>query len=109
MKQFGLYANQDKDTNQAYPYFVDVQNELLDGLSSRVVIPIIALEKPKLAQVNVYPQNLCPVVEIGRKKFVLMTHQMTSVPIRMLKAEQGSLVQHRDAIVAAIDFLVTGI
>lgn len=44
MKQFNLYANEDKDTNQAYPYFVDVQNNMLDGLKSRVVIPIIPLE-----------------------------------------------------------------
>lgn len=109
MKQFGLYANQDKDTNKAYPYFVDVQNELLDGLSSRVVIPIIALETSTSAQPRTYPQSLCPVVEIGSKQFVLMTHQMTSVPIRMLKTEQGSLAQYRDVIVSAIDFLVTGI
>lgn len=108
MKQFGLYANPDKDTCQAYPYFVDVQNDLLDGLKSRVVIPIIALNKsasPRAA----YPEHLCPVIEIGRKKYVLMTHQMTSVPVQLLKSEEGSLIKFRDEIVAAIDFLVTGI
>lgn len=109
MKQFGLYANQDKDTNQAYPYFVDVQNDLLTALKSRIVIPIIAAEKSKSARANLYPQNLCPAVEIGRKEYVLMTHQMTSVPVQMLKSDEGSLSQYRDEIVAAIDFLVTGI
>lgn len=108
MKQFGLYENQDKDTNQAYPYFVDVQNDLLEGLKSRVVIPIITLEKSKSTR-SIYPQNLCPIVEIGRKKYVLMTHQMTSVPIQMLRSDEGSLLKYRDEIVAAIDFLVTGI
>lgn len=109
MKQFGLYANQDKDTNQAYPYFVDVQNDLLEGLKSRIVIPIVALEKSKSTRSHVYPLHLCPVVEIARRKYVLMTQQMTSVPIQMLKRGEGSLTKYRDEIVAAIDFLVTGI
>lgn len=105
MKQFGLHANQDKDTNQAYPYFVDVQNDLLDGLKSRVVIPIIASEESKAA----YPKNLCPVIEIAGKRYVLMTHQMTSIPVQMLESSEGSLDKYRDEIIAAIDFLVTGI
>lgn len=109
MKQFNLYANEDKDTSQAYPYFVDVQNNMLDSLKSRVVIPIILLEKSKTPRTNLYPQNLCPVIEIGHKKCVLMTHQMTSVSVQMLKSEEGSLSKYRDEIVAAIDFLVTGI
>ena len=109
MEQFGLYVNQDKDTSKAYPYFVDVQNDLLQGLKSRIVIPIIAAEKSKSARSNVYPQNLCPIVEIGRKKYVLMTHQMTSVSVQMLKSDAGSLSKYSDEIVAAIDFLVTGI
>jgi toxin CcdB len=108
MKQFWLYKNQNKDTNQAYPYFVDVQNELLEDLKSRVVIPIIALEKSKSTH-SIYPQNLCPIVEIGHKKYVVMTHQMTSVPTQMLKNNEGSLLNYRDEIIAAIDFLVTGI
>lgn len=39
-----------------YPFIVDVQDALLDGLNSRVVIPLTPssnLEKP-------YPKNLCP-------------------------------------------------
>lgn len=39
MGQFDLYVNTDKDTNETYPYFVDIQNSLLDKLNSRVVIP----------------------------------------------------------------------
>ena len=30
MNQFDVYANADSDRNQAYPYFVDVQTELID-------------------------------------------------------------------------------
>jgi len=43
MKQFDVYTNTDNDTNQAYPYFVDIQTEMLESLSSRVVIPITTM------------------------------------------------------------------
>ncbi|SON50993.1 CcdB family protein (fragment) [Vibrio tapetis subsp. tapetis] len=40
MSQFTLYQNNDKNTSTAYPYFVDVQSELLDTLNTRLVIPL---------------------------------------------------------------------
>ena len=43
MAQFDYYANTDKDTNTTYPFMVDVQDALLDGLNSRVVIPLTPL------------------------------------------------------------------
>lgn len=40
MSQFSLYKNNDKRTVTAYPYFIDVQSELLDTLNTRLVIPL---------------------------------------------------------------------
>jgi toxin CcdB len=105
MKQFDLYLNTDHDTNQTYPYFIDIQNSLLETLNSRVVIPLTAVCKSE----QTYPKHLCPVIEIKNKKFVLLTHQLTSVSVRFLKEQEASLTDNRDDIVAAIDFLVTGI
>lgn len=105
MEQFDLYVNTDQDTNKIYPYFVDIQNELLDTLNSRVVIPLT----PILKSDKSYPKNLCPVIEIKNKKFALLTHQLTSVSVSFLKEKEISLAASRDDILAAIDFLVTGI
>jgi toxin CcdB len=105
MDQFDLYANTDKDTNKTYPYFVDIQNNLLDTLNSRVVIPLTPIGKSD----KHYPEHLCPIIKIKNKKFALLTHQLTSVPTSLLKKKEGSLVSNRDDIVAAIDFWVTGI
>ncbi|MBE4112240.1 plasmid maintenance protein CcdB, partial [Vibrio parahaemolyticus] len=44
MSQFSLYKNNDKNTATAYPYFVDVQSELLDTLNTRLVIPLTPTE-----------------------------------------------------------------
>jgi toxin CcdB len=105
MNQFDLYANSDKDSQQAYPYFVDIQHALLNPLNSRVVIPLTLLTPSDKS----YPEHLCPVINIKHKKYVLLTHQLTSVPVSFLKKNEISLSDHRNVIVAAIDFLATGI
>ena len=105
MAQFDYYANINKDTNNAYPFIVDVQDALLDGLNSRVVIPLTALsslEKP-------YPKNLCPEITIEGKEYSLLSHQMASVSTRNLSNCEGSLAHIRTEIISAIDFLITGI
>jgi|TARA_B110000902_G_C14293723_1_gene582224 toxin CcdB len=105
LRQFDVYTNTDKDTNSTYPYFVDIQNDLIDTLNSRVVIPLT----PSSKSAKSYPSTLCPIIKIKNQNYSLLTHQLTSVSKNFLKNNQGSLVASRDDIVAAIDFLVTGI
>ncbi len=105
MRQFTLYKNENKNSKKAYPYFVDVQNDLLDDLNSRVVIPLSAQETLN----NLNAKKLCPTIEIDAGIFVLLTHQMTSVPYSTLKNKVTSLEHYRDDILAAIDLLLTGI
>lgn len=42
MAQFDVFENPNKATNQAIPYLLDVQADLLDSLSTRVVVPFLA-------------------------------------------------------------------
>lgn len=102
--QFDVYENIDQDTKKLYPYFVDIQTNLLDTLNSRVVIPLTPVDVNKE-----YPRNLCPMISIGKKDFALLSHQITSVPIGLLKRKAVSAKDRRLDIVSAIDFLVTGI
>ncbi len=105
MSQFTLYENKNADSNETYPYFIDVQNDLLDSLNTRLVIPLTPSKY--LGDVNI--GNLCPITSINGTQFVLLTHQMTNVPVAALQAPADSLEHLREEIVAAIDFLVTGI
>ncbi len=105
MSQFTLYKNEDSASNQVYPYFLDVQHELLNDLNSRVVIPL----SPKHLLKNSVAKRLCPVIELQEGQFVLLTHQMTSVPSTLLKTEVTSLEYFRYEILSAIDMLITGI
>ena len=105
MGQFTLYKNENKATKKTYPYFVDVQSDLLDGLNSRIVIPL----SPHKTLNNTNAKKLCPVLEIENDSFVLLTHQMASVPGSILKNEITSLEKDRYEILGAIDLLLTGI
>jgi len=105
MNQYSLYKNENKSSKKAYPFFVDVQSDLLESLNSRVVIPL-SLDK---ATNNTNANSLCPVIDIEGKNYILLTHQMTSVPAPLLKKNAGSLENYRYEILGAIDILLTGI
>jgi len=105
MAQFSLYKNRNRSSRNTYPYFIDVQNSLLDSLNTRLVIPLARSEQLAERAIGI----LCPVVEVDGERLVLLTQQMTNVPVSALGTEVASLAHRRDDIVAAIDFLVTGI
>jgi len=105
MGQFTLYKNENKSTRKTYPYFVDVQSDLLDELNSRIVIPL----SPHKTLNNTNAKKLCPVLEFENASFVLLTHQMASVPRAILKKKITSLEKNRYEILGAIDLLLTGI
>ncbi len=105
MVQFTLYENQNQNSREAYPYFVDVQNSLLDSLTTRLVIPLTRYGYLDDSNIS----NLCPKITVNDDNYVLLTHQMTNIPVSALKAPVISLDHLRDDIIAAIDFLITGI
>jgi toxin CcdB len=104
MEQFSLYINTDEDTNTSYPYFVDVQTEMLDALTSRVVIPLTTV----LSNRNL-PTNICPKIDINGEQFYLLTHQITTVSRSFLSKREGSITLNREDIINSIDFLFSGI
>ena len=104
MSQFTLYENLNEDSREAYPYFVDIQNDLVESLNTRLVIPLTSSKN-----LSKSIDKLCPITTIDGGVFVLLTHQMTNVPVTELKNSKGSLKDLRHEILSAIDFLVTGI
>jgi len=105
MSQYSLYKNENKSSKKTYPFFVDVQSDLLDSLNSRVVIPLSLNKETN----NTNAKKLCPIFDIEGKKYILLTHQMTSVPCSLLKKSFGSLENNRYEILGAMDILLTGI
>lgn len=106
MGQFTLYRNNNKSSNKTYPYFVDIQNDLLGDLNSRVVIPL----SPYNAKDKTDAKKLCPKIKLsGEGNFVLLTHQITSIQKSTLKTKVASLENYRYEILGAVDILLSGI
>lgn len=104
MAQFDVYLNPNPRTRKSVPYLLDVQNNLLDVLSTRVVVPLKPVSK------NVTPaRHLNPSFEIKGKKFYMSTAELVGVPRSVIGNQVCSLAHKRFDIVNAIDFLVTGI
>lgn len=105
MSQFSVHVNLNPASRGAYPFLLDVQSELLDGLSTRVVVPLApsgARRGPPLAR-------LMPVLRIDGADYVMLTPQLAGIPARHLGYEVENLVNSRPEIVAALDLLVSGI
>ncbi|MDC0664154.1 CcdB family protein [Marinobacter sp. SS21] len=105
MSQFTLYENTDRTTRKAYPYFLDVQTDLISVLNSRIVIPVIPAQNLEREA----PEHLCPIFQIDGNEYALLTHQLTSAPASILKRPAENLEAFREEIINAIDFLITGI
>ncbi len=104
MARFEVYPNPGSHANTT-PYLLDVQSDLLDGLDSRMVIPLRSLDH--FAKVKL-PTRLTPVINIQGKNYLLETPKMGAVPQRILKSPVTSLAAEQDQITAALDFLFQG-
>jgi toxin CcdB len=104
MARFDVYAN---PGNQAAstPYLLDVQSDLLNGLESRMVIPLRSLKHFPVVKLST---RLTPIFTIQSEEFLLETPKMAAIPKRVLKSPVTSLVQSQDQITAALDFLFQG-
>lgn len=105
MAQFSVYRNRSPRTKGAFPLLLDVQSDLLDALTTRVVIPMSragSLTKNPLEQ-------LTPMIPFETEIYVLLTPQLAAIAHHELGSAIGSLAEYRGTILAAMDFLLTGI
>ncbi len=85
-------------------FLLDAQADLMDGLNTRVCVPLVSLEEaPKPAR------RLNPVFRIGAGQYVMLTQFMASVPLSELADKAGALAHEHDVIKAAIDMVFDGV
>lgn len=84
-------------------HVLDVQAELLSDFRTRAVVPLLpARTTPRSLE------RLHPVFAVGGSDHIMATHLLAAVPLRELGAPVASLADRHEAIMAAIDMLVTG-
>lgn len=104
MAQFDVFENPNAETNQAIPFLLDVQTGLLDTLATRVVVPLV-----NASVMGKGIKYLNPEFTVRNTSLFMSTAEVAGVPIGSIGEKVGSLKNHRQEIIAALDFLITGI
>lgn len=105
MAQFTIYRNRNPQTKATFPLLLDVQSDLLEDLPTRTVIPLTQ----SAAVTNNPLSRLTPFIELDGKPYMLLTYQLASIPKSILGAAVSDASEHRDTIIGAMDFLITGV
>ncbi|HBY2168558.1 TPA: plasmid maintenance protein CcdB [Klebsiella pneumoniae] len=105
MKQFAVYKNKSRN-KQAYPYFIDVQADMLAHLNTRLVMPLT-----QKANSNSQVKALTPIITIDQIDYVVLATMITTTDVKNLKDEDAVMdASHlRDQLVSAIDMMILGI
>ncbi|MBI5721102.1 MAG: CcdB family protein [Burkholderiales bacterium] len=100
MGRLDVYANPDAAERKHTPYFLDVQNDYIAGLETRVVIPL-----RRETAFGPRARALHPLVTLRGEKFVLDTAAIGAVPTAELRKVVGHLADARAEIQEALDAL----
>jgi len=98
MARFDVFVNE-----SGAGYLLDVQSDLLSGLNTRVVVPLLPTSSaPSPAQ------RLNPVFIIDGEELVMATQYLAAIPDGELRSGVGSLAEQQDEISEALDMLFLG-
>lgn len=84
-------------------FLLDLQSDLIDGLPTRVVVPLYPME-PGIRPVK----RLHPIFQIEGRSYVVATHQIAAVPTTELSAPLTNLTSKYDDITRAVHMLFQG-
>lgn len=99
MARFDVYARPDG----AAGYVLDVQADVLSGLNTRIVVPLL-----RVADAPIPAKRLNPVFEIGTESYVMVTQFMAAIPRALLRNPVTTLDDRDSEIMAALDLVLVG-
>jgi toxin CcdB len=103
LAQFDVYRNTNSETNERFPFLVDVQANLFEELQSRVVIP---LSKAEL--IGFPMMYLTPTVSFDGVSYLLLTPQLAGISRAEIGEVAGNVVNQERTIATAVEFLLRG-
>lgn len=100
MARLDVYANPSTAERRLTPYFLDVQNDYIDRLDTRVVIPLRheSAFGPRARDLN-------PLLQVNGHPVVADTAALGAVPRAELRKPVARLQDAREPVQAALDTL----
>ncbi len=104
-RRFDVFRNRNPKSARTVPYLLLLQSDLLDDLTTQVVVPLV-----KAGALSGRPaERLNPALEVEGQTVLMLTQQVGAVATAALSTRVGHLGHERDTIVAALDLLFSGI
>ncbi len=100
MARYDVYANPVARERRRIPYLLDVQNDDIDALTTRVVVPL-----HHRAAFGPPARNLNPLLEVRGQTVVLDAAALGAVPLAELKRPLANLRASRAQVQEALDTL----
>jgi len=101
--RFDVHRNPNRRSRERVPYLLDVQADLLSGLSTRLVAPLIPA-----ADFGTPVEKLNPEFRIGGRAYIMATAELAAVPRKSIGEKTETLEPQATEILAAVDFLISG-
>lgn len=99
MARFDVYTR----PNGAAGYVLDVQADVLSGLNTRIVVPLL-----RVADAPTPAKRLNPIFDIGTEPHVMVTQFMAAIPRALLRNPVTTLDDRDTEIMAALDLALGG-
>ena len=100
MAQFDVYKNTNSESNQLFPYLLNIQHDLLSSLKTRVVVPLCSDQSPIT--------HLNPSFAIENVTVYMSTSDIAGIPLSSCGKVVVNLEEKRSEIINSLDFLVSG-
>lgn len=104
MAQFDVYANPIAEQRKRVPFWVDIQSDFLRHLETRVILPL-----PRVGDPALLIEGLNPTFEVNGIRVYADTGNMAAFPQRLLKRPTATLKNESHGLIAALDFLISGV
>ncbi len=81
-----------------------IQSDLLDALATRLTMPLAVPD----VSINV-PTALCPVITVKGKRLHALAHFAAPLPAKTLRRPVDNVAAQANALVSAVDAVLSGI
>jgi toxin CcdB len=104
MAQYDVFTNPSSNSAERIRYVVVIQSDLLDGLATRLTIPLAVIDVATKV-----PTALCPVIVVKGERMHALAHYAAPLPAKLLRRPVDNVAAQSSALVSAMDAVLSGI
>lgn len=103
-KQFDVYRNPSAKTNKLWPFYLIIQNDYFDDLTTRIVVPLVSKKDLSLNK-----KRITPTVEVENQEYYIFTPAITFLDSKKIDQKHFicNVEAYRTEILSAIDAIIT--